>query len=305
MPLRKPYAALLTFCFGCLACAQSSAAGLGRLALTITSTQTEATREIVEALLKRFPSASVVSAAQLEAAKQRNAVHIAVGPVALRAVLAANPEGAVVSVFTSSLVYRELLTNAPRPRRGSVTAIYAEPAPVEQLRLIRAIYKVPVTTAVLLGPGSSYLVPALKDAATEASVDIVLETVSPNETINRALNRVAHRPVLLALPDSSIYNAESARNILITTYRHQQAIIGFSAAFVKAGALATTFSKVDDVTAQLDEVLRDFAESGQFPPEQFPRYFEVAVNDSVARSLNLVIDDSVKRLGRKPTASRP
>ena len=93
-----------------------------------------------------------------------------------------------------------------------------------------------------------------------------------------------------------IYNPETIRSILITTYRRDQLVIGYAPAVVKAGATATTYATVDDIAAQTDVLLNAFAASGSLPAAQFSTYFQVAINDSVARSLNLVIDDSVREL---------
>ena len=82
-------------------------------------------------------------------------------------------------------------------------------------------------------------------------------------------------------------------------------MIGFSTALVKAGAAATTYSNIDDIAAQVDELRNEFTASGRLPDEQFAKYFGVAVNDNVARSLNLVIDDSVRQLSRRPGETKP
>ena len=132
-----------------------------------------------------------------------------------------------------------------------------------------------------------------------------IETVDPGETMFHALNRLSGHPVLLAVPDPSLYNSETLRTLLMATYRREQAMIGFSAAFVNAGALATTNSNPNQIASQLKELLRDYAETGRLPAEQFPKYFSVLVNDNVARSLNLIIDDSVRQLGRNPKEKTP
>ena len=176
--------------------------------------------------------------------------------------------------------------------------------PKDQFQLIRAIYKRPVPVAALI-QSSSYIVPILQRAADDANIDLTIETVAPGETIFHALNRLASRPVLLAVPDPSIYNSETLRTLLMATYRREQALVGYSATFVNAGALATTTSDPNQIAAQLKELLRDYAETGRLPSEQFPKYFSVLVNDSVARSLNLIIDDSVRQLARNPKEKTP
>ena len=88
----------------------------------------------------------------------------------------------------------------------------------------------PVRIAAIVGADSGFLRPAL---SAEADV----QELAPGDDINRVLNRIAQAEVLLATPDNSVYNTENFRNILLSTYRHSQAVIGFSADMVKAGAV--------------------------------------------------------------------
>lgn len=262
----------------------------------------EPTKRIVEGLQKRFPSAQVVTDFAAGFPRKKNAITIAVGPSALRSLLAKNPDGVIVSIFTSSQAYRAILEGIPKARVNAVTAIYAEPSPLSQLHLISMLYQRRVRVAVLVSDKTSYLVPVLNHAAAQADIDLTVEHVSTDDGLNRVLNRVADVPVILAIPDSTIYSADNIRTILVTTYRHNQAIVGFSAALVNAGAMASTFSSIDDVLAQTEELLLAFASSGRLPEPQFPKYFEVVINDHVARSINVVIDESVRRFSRKPGA---
>jgi len=55
--------------------------------------------------------------------------------------------------------------------------------------------------------------------------------------------------VLLAVPDSEIYNSNSIRNILLSSYRRGIPLVGFSQAYVKAGALCAIFSTPEQLAA--------------------------------------------------------
>lgn len=264
--------------------------------------ESEPTKRIAEGLQKRFPSAQVVTDFTASFPKKKNVVYIAVGPSALRSLLAKDLDGVIVSIFTSSQAYRAILEGAPKARVNAVTAIYAEPSPYSQLHLISMLYKRRVRVAVLVSDKTSYLLPVLSQAATQANIDLTFEYVSTDDGLNRVLNRVAHVPVILAIPDSTIYSADNIRTILVTTYRHNQSVVGFSASLVTAGAMASTFSSIEDVLGQTEELLLAFAASGRLPEPQFPKYFDVVINDHVARSINVVIDEAVRRLSRKPGA---
>jgi ABC-type uncharacterized transport system substrate-binding protein len=264
----------------------------------------ETTKHVLEGLRKQFPASQVFTGSSSQVSKTKKTVYIAVGPSALRSLLAHDLDGAIISVFTSSQAYRTILESVSESRRISVTAIYAESSPADQLQLISLLYKRRVGVAVLVSEKNAYLLPALQQGAARANLELIAEPVSSEDNLNRVLDRVARAPVLLAVPDNAIYNAENIRTILVTTYRRNQAVVGFSSALVRAGALASTYSSIGDVIAQVDELIADFAASGRLPEPQFPKYFSVVVNDNVSRSLNLVVDDSVRTLSRTPGAKQ-
>ena len=87
---------------------------------------------------------------------------------------------------------------------------------------------------------------------------------------------------------------------MLTTYRNGQAVVGFSAALVRAGALATTYSEVEEINAQLEELVNDYDGNGRLPEPQFPKYFRTLINEDVARSLNLVVDEIARNFAYRP-----
>jgi ABC-type uncharacterized transport system substrate-binding protein len=260
----------------------------------------EQTKPVIEALQNKYPTAQVISETTNLPRKKKKAIYVAIGPSALRALLAKDPDGTIISVFVSAQTYKASLQASPKLRAGT-TAIYADPAPIDQLRLVSLLYKRRVPVAVLVGEKTSHLISSLNQAATKADVDLTIQTVSAEDNLNRTLNRIDPVPAVLAIPDNTIYNNDNIRNILVTTYRSNQSLIGFSTSMVKAGALATTYSSVDDIVAQLAETIDEYDVSGRLPEPQFPKYFSTSLNENVARSLNIVIDDSVRNFSRKPT----
>ena len=97
---------------------------------------------------------------------------------------------------------------------------------------------------------------------------------------------------MLAIPDRSIYSRETAESILLTSYRHQKPMFGYSQSYVKAGALASVYSSAKQIARQAAEIaIKSQTASNQLPSPQIPKYFSVAVNLQVARSLNIAITD--------------
>lgn len=276
---------------------RASGAGVAELRV-IVSALGEASGQIVAALTRRFANAQVSEDIQALVARGGPAVYLAVGPAALEAALNADVNGPLVSAFVSSAAYSRLTAAARRTR--PVTAVFAEAAPAAQMQLIRRLYRRKVVVGVLLSASTRNLQPLIERAASAADLAVSFELVEPGASPVRALSALTSASVLLAVPDPELYNAQVARAVLESTYRRRQGVIGFSKAMVGAGTLAAAYATIDDVVAQLGHTL-DALLAGQAVAEpQYPLYWRVAINDTVARSLDVVIDAGVRGLGNFP-----
>ena len=257
----------------------------------ITGDDSEVTRRIAEDLYKRL--LPTFAAFRTELAQRHRLLYVAIGPAALRDAMSRRCDCVVISAFTSSQVWRALTAKAASNRTSLLTAVYAEPAPADQLRLAALLYGRPVRVGAILGRETAFLRPAL-----DAGIDV--QSFAPGDDINHTLNGMTRAEVLLALPDGDVYNPENVRNILLSTYRRKQGVIGFSADMVKVGALATTYSEIEDINTQVAEIAAAFVVTGNLPPPQFPRYFRTVVNEGVARSLDVRVTDGARRFSNLP-----
>jgi hypothetical protein len=256
----------------------------------VTGDDGSVTRRIADDLYKRL--VPIFAGFRTELAQRRRLVLVAVGPAALRDAAMRPCDCVVIAAFTSSQVWRDVMAQVPPARAASMTAIYAEPAPADQLQLIALLYHRPARVAAIVAD-PRFFAPALAGAAD-------VYAFPEGEDLNRLLNRIAQTEVLLALPDNAVFNAENIRNILLSTYRHKQAVIGFSSDMVRAGALASTYSDIDDINVQVAETVARFVTSGELAPPQFPRYFRTVVNEGVARSLDVDVDSAARSFARRP-----
>lgn len=263
--------------------------------------ENDQSRHIVDALKSRYPTARMHRQGSSPAPTEET-IYIAVGPSALHALLAENTQGRIFAVFVSSRAYKTMVDESPAKHRDRVTAIFADPNPADQLRLVSLLYQRRVQVAVIVSDETSYLIPELTSAADKTGIDLSVHRFSAGDNLNRLLSRIDHASAVLAIPDSEIYNKDTIRNILITTYRSDQPLIGFSTSMVRAGALATTYSDIDDIVAQLAETIDQLDASGRVPDPQFPKYFNTVVNDNVARSLGILVDGRARGFSRKPEA---
>ena len=284
----------LAFAAACVAagaaCAAPGNAAQGYRFQIVTGDDSSVTRRIADDLYKRL--VPIFAGYRTELAQRRRMVLVAIGPTALRDAALRPCDCVVIAAFTSSQVWRDVMAQVAPARAASMTAIYAEPAPADQLALIARLYRRPARVAAIVAD------PRFFAATLAGAAD--LYAFAEGDDINRLLNRIAQTEVLLALPDNVVFNAENIRNILLSTYRHKQAVIGFSSDMVRAGALASTYSDIEDINVQVAETAAQFAATGTLPAPQFPRYFQTVINEGVARSLDVNVDSAARSFARRP-----
>lgn len=198
----------------------------------------------------------------------------------LLAVLASEDYPREIALYVSETAFLDY--QAP-----GVTAVFSNQPLRRQLALTSAILdQRPARLAV------PYLNPYFRDKFTTAITNYPhlsanVEAVSadhPTEVINRLIQQT---DVLLATPEIEIYNADTIRSILLSSYRHRTIVIGPNEGFVTAGALASVVSQPVHYAVQLNTALKISKETGSLPPADYPWDFDVVINDSVARSLGL------------------
>ena len=172
----------------------------------VTGDDTEVTRRIAEDLYKRL--VPTFAAFRTELAQSRRMLYVTIGPTALRDAVARRCDCVVISAYTSSQVWHAITARLPRNRAMSLTAVYAEPAPADQLRLASLLYGRQPRIAAILSPETAFLRPVLDG-------EVEIQHFEPGDDINHALNRMTRAEALLAMPDSAVYNTESVRNILL------------------------------------------------------------------------------------------
>lgn len=181
------------------------------------------------------------------------------------------------------------------------SAIYLDQPLERQLDLLQLALPDTRRLASLSGPQSAEQVDELQTLSQQRGLQLAVETVTGGSNPIHPLTRLTDRAeVLLALPDPDVFNRNSVQAILLTTYRNRIPIIGFSRAYVRAGALAAVYSSAEQIGIQAGEWLAELARTGrwQLGQPRYPMYYSVAVNAQVAQSLGIVIADEQELLAQ-------
>lgn len=186
----------------------------------------------------------------------------------------------------------ERIADPARVQPGLLSAVFLDQPPARQLELIRLAMPAVRTVGILGGADFREHSAAFEKAAKERGLQLGVSVVGQSGLFAALQEVLADAGVLLALPDPAVFNSQTAANILMATYRRQVPLIGFSPAYVKAGALLALYSTPAQVGARGGEVLRQALAGRSLSPPQWPREFVVKVNQDVARSLGFALDEA-------------
>jgi ABC-type uncharacterized transport system substrate-binding protein len=163
--------------------------------------------------------------------------------------------------------------------------LWSDPPLSRQLRLTRILLPQARRVGVLYGKNSEFLLKELHGSAQHMGLEIVAERWDDTRDSRPLQALLKNSDVLLGLDDPELFNATTAKNLLLSSYSQQQALIGPNAGFVKAGSLASSYSDQDDWLAILDDLLD--RPPSTWPRSLYPKRFKVASNPQVARSLGI------------------
>ncbi|MFH1493987.1 MAG: ABC transporter substrate binding protein [Pseudomonadota bacterium] len=243
------------------------------------------------------------SGGKIDFSRENPDLIVAVGVSAAQELAAQNLAIPVLAV----LIPRQAFEKIARQRDHKLfSAVFLDQPLARQMELIRLALPDRGRVGVVLGPDSLWAQKSLQAAASGAKLGLAVEKISAAEELLPALQRVlAESDVLLAVPEPLVFNKGTVQSLLLTTYRYQEPVIGFSHAYVKAGALASVHTTPEQVGRQAGEVVSRVLVSrpAWLPPPEYPKYFSVSVNYQVARSLGLSVSDEAVLLQKLKRAS--
>jgi len=211
-------------------------------------------------------------------------------------VIAGGKSTAILNVFLSKTGYEELLRDFPaRANSKTFSAIFLDQPLVRQISLISAVLPGKHRIGVLFDFLPNNDLDRLRQQISKYGFSLHDRVISQTLPLQEALQKVLRESdMLLALPNSSIYNSSTLRNILLATYRSAIPLVGLSPSYVKAGALCAIFSTPTQIATQALLSIQQFGKISTLQAAQYPQLFEVMVNEQVGQSLGLTIKNLVE-----------
>ncbi|MEX1668071.1 hypothetical protein AB4876_04055 [Zhongshania guokunii] len=200
-----------------------------------------------------------------------------------------SPYKANFALYVNSIVYQS-------ENYKNTTALYSDQSMHKQLALISAIYSFTPLRVGIAYQDPHYIYEIEKESKNFPLMNFVIEQAT-GKTKLRTINRIIQSSdIVLATPESSLYNSQTIRSILLSSYRHQTMIIGPNEGFVNAGALASITTSPEQYTDEIIAMINSYIESNTIPKPRHPSHYSVKLNYSVAESLGIDLQSEAELL---------
>jgi ABC-type uncharacterized transport system substrate-binding protein len=251
----------------------------------------------------RVIAADAFSKSQMTVSGQRVRLVVTIGTSAARQVQQQDVPVPVLNTLIPRETYNLIhgISGAQSAHSSKHSAIYIDQPFSRQIRLVRVALPKFKRVGIILGPHSKKLKKDVQHAGRLGGASLFIEEVDSEKELVSSLSKLLDSvDIVLAIPDKAVFNRRTARNLLLISYRQKVPLMGYSKAYVNAGALLAVYSTPRELGQHIAETILMTATARQWklPPAQFPRYYSVAVNERVARSLGIYIDN-VKMLKKK------
>lgn len=223
---------------------------------------------------------------------------VPVGQLALDKTIERYAAYPILATLVSRLGFNEILKKNKATRKDTnVGAIFLDQPLERYLAFTRLVLPKNKKLGFLMSKEYRELLTEFGSITRKYSYHI--EIYNKGDNLIQSLNRVMENAdVIVALPDTTVFNRRNTHNILLSTYRKLIPLIGFSGSYIKAGALTGIHSTPDLIGKQTGELIESLSSKGFIGklPVLHAKYFQITVNNKVARSLGLtpLNDDTLR-----------
>ncbi|MFA5679138.1 MAG: hypothetical protein WC953_12150 [Pseudomonas sp.] len=268
---------LILFTLLCLSCFNASAATL----TIIKPRETQLTRAFVEALQHHQPDVSLqVQLLGNNPDPRPASVMVTMGLEALQWRLQQDINTPTIATY---ITLDQLDPDTQYP--NFVQILLASPKPERQLILASLLLPRLKTVGMLYSPQQRWQTELWQRAARQQTLALSAQVVDHQSELLRSLSIVLNSSdVLIGIDDPQIYNADTLKPLLLTSYNRKRVLIGPSAPFIAAGSLSTTYSSPLQMAHSTYLLMEQKWQDGAI---RYPEHFSVLSNSQVARSLGL------------------
>jgi putative ABC transport system substrate-binding protein len=214
---------------------------------------------------------------------------LTLGPKALQSALLQHADRPVLAGLTRDASALEQNANA--------TGVVLEYKVETQLAWVKRILPEMKTVGVLYNPAESgHQVDVAKKVATKLGLKLIAQEVNSPSELPVAMESLFRRvDVLWGIRDPVVLSRQTAKAVLLTSFRNKVPFIAPSSAWVKAGALYSLEFDYNDLGIQTGEMARSVLRGQQVAsiPPQVPREVRYSLNLRTAEHMRLKLPGQI------------
>ncbi|HEY2012771.1 MAG TPA: ABC transporter substrate binding protein [Bryobacteraceae bacterium] len=158
-----------------------------------------------------------------------------------------------------------------------------------QLQAIRSLWPDRLRVGIIRNPARSrYTTEMLESRARkEGFTVLVVDCDGPARLLKAVASMKGKVDFLLCFPDPDLYNSVTIKPLVMASLEGRMPLVGFSPAFVRAGAAAGIYPDYRETGRQAAEMAQRLLRGEDRGPDTGPRKIQLAVNQRVARLLGI------------------
>lgn len=221
---------------------------------------------------------------------------IAVGSRATKAI--SNKDLKNKTVLSTLIPKRTFLSLINQSNNTHTNAIFVDQPIARQVALAQVVLPEVTRVGVLSGYLNNKNVTEARLFLEASPLQNTLSNIHDQKQAAKAIKKLLRRSeVIIALPSQVTQQPLTAKWLLYMSYQRNVPVIGFSKAYLKAGALASVFSTPKQIAEQTLEWVKSWIEHPQQHKNTTapPKYYSVEFNRPVGDSLGISIpsEDSI------------
>lgn len=238
---------------------------------------------ITEGLTKQNFSFLTVSDIQNCQFPEKHFKIITIGILALKQVARCQLKSTIFGYFFTEYQFQALNVKL-KDSLNQANLLFADQPLIHQVALAMQLKPELKNIGVLYSPGIANQIQLLEKHLPQ-SITLNSKLIPDGDYFLNLINLIKNSDIFIAPYDSDIFNSKNAKTILLTSYRHDKAIVGNSRGFVRAGIVASCISTPEILVRTLIQTIKKSHNVKSL--RSYSSDFEITVNKEVAHSLNL------------------
>lgn len=198
----------------------------------------------------------------------------------------------VARIGQQAMLYHTLLPLDQAPSGTSTAFFWLEQSPATQLDVLERLFGNKRKIFLFYSDDSEWRIADWEKSAAKSRLRITFEKIRPRDIGTVLSSDRLNGQAVVLLPDKTIYNRFTLKQILLAGYMNQLALVGYSRSLSKSGAAASIITDLEPYLLETASHITQIIASGTLPGNRFPQDWKVILNSEISDTLNLQIDKS-------------